>query len=112
MVLSNFDIKHGKVYRRLDIHRHMKIARAIYDARPSELLPQASCPALVIVATTPPANEAEQRWQTYRNEGMDMVREAMSGATVLIMENSIHDLPVQRPAELASALVSFASELA
>lgn len=107
MVLSNFEIRDGRVYRRLDIPRHMKIARAIYDYRPTELMPGVSCPVLVIVATMPATSESERRWQDFRSDGMTIVREQMPHAELHIMENSIHDVPVQRPVELAELIAAF-----
>jgi pimeloyl-ACP methyl ester carboxylesterase len=107
MVLSNFEIRDGRVYRRLDIPRHMKIARAIYDYRPTELMKKVSCPVLVIVATMPATSESEQRWQDFRSDGIAIVREQMPHAQLHVMENSIHDLPVQRPAELAELIAAF-----
>ncbi len=112
MVLSNFEIRDGKVYRRLDILRHMQIARAIYDSRPSELLPRVRCPVLAIVASTTPTNESEQRWHDYKNDGVEIVRQALPEAEILIMEDTIHDVPVQRPAELAAAILGFRDRLA
>ena len=37
MLLSNFLIEDGKVYRRLTIENHMKVARAIYDQKPGRI---------------------------------------------------------------------------
>ena len=37
MILSNLEVRDGKVYRRLPIPDHMKIAREIWHQQPSEL---------------------------------------------------------------------------
>jgi pimeloyl-ACP methyl ester carboxylesterase len=111
MVLSNFEIREDRVYRRLDIPRHMLIARAIYDSRPSEMWGRIKCPLLAIVATMEPSNEAEERWQGYRQDGIDALTSSKPDAQILVMENTIHDVPVQRPRELADALNAFAAEL-
>lgn len=107
MVLSNFEIRDEKVYRRLDIPRHMQIAKAIYDSHPTELLPQVSCPVLVLVARNSPSSEAERRWDAYRNDGIAFVEASVPQAELIVMEDTIHDVPVQRPRELADALTSF-----
>ena len=76
MVLYNFEVRDGKIYRRLSIPNHMKIARAIFDQRASELLPQVKCQVLIVPAFREPASEEERRWQEYRERGIAAIQEA------------------------------------
>ena len=112
MVLSNFDVRDGKIYRPLSIPNHMKIARAIYDQKPSELLRRVVLPVLIVPAMREPGNEAERRWQEYREQGLAAIRRVRPDISVQPMLDSIHDVPVQRPAELAQVIAAFAEELA
>jgi pimeloyl-ACP methyl ester carboxylesterase len=112
MIVSNFDIRDGKVYRKLSIPNHMKIARAIYDHKPSELLPKIALPVLIIPAMREPASETERRWQEYREQGLAAIRSVRPDIRVRPMLDSIHDVPVQRPEELAEVIADFAEELA
>jgi pimeloyl-ACP methyl ester carboxylesterase len=112
MVLSNFDVRDGKIYRPLSIPNHMKIARAIYEQKPSELLPRVALPVLIVPAMREPGGEAERRWQEYREQGLAAIRRVRPDIRVQPMLDSIHDVPVQRPAELAEVIAGFVEELA
>jgi pimeloyl-ACP methyl ester carboxylesterase len=111
MVLSNFDIRDGRIYRPLSIPNHMKIARAIYDHRPSELLPKIALPVLIVPAMRESGSETERRWQEYREQGLAAIRAVRPDIRVRPMLDSIHDVPVQRPEELAEVIAEFAEEL-
>jgi pimeloyl-ACP methyl ester carboxylesterase len=110
MMLSNFDVKEGKIYRRLTISNHMKIAGALYDLNAGELLARLTCPALAISCHRDPANPAEREWQSYRNEALARVKETAPLVRVQVMEDTIHDVPIQRPNELAAAIRSFVDQ--
>jgi pimeloyl-ACP methyl ester carboxylesterase len=112
MVLSNFIVRDGKVYRPLTIPNHMKIARAIFDQRPSELLPAVKAPVLIVPAIREPENDIAKRWQEYRELGLAAIREVRPDIRVVRMEDTIHDVPVQRPKELAAVIAEFAAEAA
>jgi pimeloyl-ACP methyl ester carboxylesterase len=112
MILSNFIVRDGKVYRPLAIPNHMKIARAIFDQRPSELLPNVKTPVLIVPAVREGESEQEKRWQEYRERGLSAIREVRPDIRVVRMEDTVHDVPVQRPKELAKVIAEFASELA
>jgi pimeloyl-ACP methyl ester carboxylesterase len=108
MVLSNFDLREdGTIARRLTIENHMKIAHAIYDLRSGDLLQALACPLLVICCKQEPRNDAEKAWQGFREDGLAAVARLVPSARVVVMEDTIHDVPIQRPAELAAHLGEF-----
>lgn len=111
MVLYNFDVRDGRIYRRLSIPNHMKIARAIFEQRPSELLPRAKCPVLIVPAFRDASSEDERRWQEYRRRGIAAITAALPSAEVHEMQDTIHDVPIQRPRELAEVIADFAGGL-
>lgn len=111
MILSNFIVRDGKVYRPLAIPNHMKIARAIFDQRPSELLPNVKVPVLIVPAVREAESEREERWQAHREHGLAAIREVRPDIRVVRMEDTVHDVPVQRPKELAKVISEFAAEL-
>ena len=108
MVLSNFDVREGKIYRHLTIENHMKILRAMYEQKTSAMLGQVACPALVIIANQERDNEESRRWAEFRREGAGLAEEALKDGRIVWMDDTIHDIPVQRPRELAEALLSLA----
>ncbi len=111
MLLSNFLIEDGKVYRRLTIENHMKVARAIYDQKPGRIYSRVRCPVLLVPAFREPVSEQERAWQRLRDDGIKKVLEMLPGARLRAMENTPHDIPVFRPEHLASAIVEFAEGL-
>jgi pimeloyl-ACP methyl ester carboxylesterase len=111
MVLSNFIIRDGKVYRPLPIPNHMKIGRAIFDQQPAQLLENIGVPVMIIPAVRESSNEMEQRWQQHRERGVAAIQAAHPKVAVHWMQDSVHDVPVQRPRELADVIMEFASAL-
>ena len=112
MVLSNFLIENGKVYRRLRVENHMKVVRAIYDMPPSSLYPKISCPVLLVPALSEPANDRERAWQDYRKWGAESALRLLPDSRLNPMQDTAHDIPVLRPRELAEAIGSFLESLA
>jgi pimeloyl-ACP methyl ester carboxylesterase len=111
MILSNFIVRDDKVYRPLTIPNHMKIARAIFDQRPSEMLREVKTPVLIVPAMREAESDQEKRWQEYREHGLAAIREVRPDIRVVRMEDTVHDVPVQRPKVLAKVIADFASEL-
>lgn len=108
IVLANFDVREGKIYRRLTIENHMKILRAMYEQKTSAMLGSVACPALVIIANQERDNEESRRWSKFRREGASLAEEALKDGRIVWMDDTIHDIPIQRPHELADALLSLA----
>jgi pimeloyl-ACP methyl ester carboxylesterase len=110
MVLSNFHVREGKVYRALTIPDHMKIARAIHGFDPAPLIRGLDCPLLVISCHQEPANEEGRQWQAARREALANLEDIRPEARVVVMEDTIHDVPIQRPRELATHLLEFLAD--
>ncbi|HEY5626291.1 MAG TPA: alpha/beta hydrolase [Dehalococcoidia bacterium] len=109
MVLANFDIREdGTIARRLTIENHMKIARAIFDQRPADLLKDLASPLMVISCQQEPTNEEARRWQKLREDGIEALGRVAPEARVVVMKDTIHDVPIQRPEELAKQISDFA----
>ena len=111
MILSNLEVHEGKVYRRLPIPDHMKIAREIWEQKPSELYPRIRCPVLMVPAIKHSDDAQRELWTRAKLQGIEEAKDALAEVQVLMMEDTIHDVPVQRPKELAAAIARFASEL-
>lgn len=109
----------GKVRPRLSRPNHLKILRALWEQRPSELYDQVRCPVLIVPARRPDpgghaadetghdveargAPRAPHRWERQ----VARASAAMPRARILWMEDTVHDVPLQRPGELAAAIAS------
>lgn len=110
MVLANFEVRDGKIYRPLTIPNHMKIAKAIFDLDPAALLGRLDVPLLVISCHQEPNSEEARAWQKLREEGLETARRANPDAQIIVMEDTIHDVPIQRPDELAEHITAFLSK--
>ena len=111
MLLSIFEVKDGKIYRRLPIPTHMKIARAIWEQRNSALWDKVTVPALLIPAMREPTNDREKTWYEARLRGIEEAQRKSRDVRVHRMENTVHDIPIQRPKELAEAIADFAESV-
>lgn len=111
MLLSNFLVADGKVYRRLTMENHMKVVRAIYDQKPTELYPDVRIPVLLVPARREPETDQERAWQAARERGLEVAQRLLTDSRLCVMENTPHDIPVFRPEHLARAIAGFAERL-
>jgi pimeloyl-ACP methyl ester carboxylesterase len=111
MILSNLEVRHGQVYRRLPIPDHMKIAREIWEQDTATLWDRVRCPVLMVPALKESQDPRSTLWTKAKLQGIETAKRKLKDATVVPMEDTIHDVPVQRPKELASAIIDFATGL-
>lgn len=111
MILSNLEVREGKVYRRLPIPDHMKIAREIWEQDTALLWDRVRCPVLMVPALKESQDPRSSLWTKAKLQGIETAKRKLKDATVVPMEDTIHDIPVQRPKELAQAIINFASGL-
>jgi pimeloyl-ACP methyl ester carboxylesterase len=95
----------GRVFRRLKIPNHLKIVRALWEQRPAELLRRLECPLLVLPARQ--ASDAPEM-ATNKANAVQRVLDLQPRARVKWFEDTIHDVPLQRPGDLAHELLAFA----
>jgi pimeloyl-ACP methyl ester carboxylesterase len=107
MILSNLEVRDGKIYRRLPIPDHMQIARAIYDFPTGERLSSLKVPALAISCERESAGSSD--WAEFRRRGIERLQQAAPGVEIVVMQDTIHDVPLQRPAELAALIARFSA---
>jgi pimeloyl-ACP methyl ester carboxylesterase len=105
--LFRFDTE-GRLYRRLKIPNHLRIVRSLWEQRPAELLPKLTCPLLILPARQP-SDLAE--FQSSKQANAERALELVPGARLRWFEDTIHDVPLQRPDELAAELRIFAEQV-
>ncbi len=104
IVLANFDVNDdGTIASRLSRDNHLRIIDALWDHKPSELYSRVDCPVLLMPArqagdTSPQA----RRWR--RDESIARAESLLPSARTVWMEDSIHDVPIQRPELVASTI--------
>lgn len=109
MVLAGFVIQADDTLRRkLPIPKHMRIARAIYEQKTSALFARVRCPVLLCPASAPrPHDERTTQSMAHKREGVARAEQANALVRTRWFENTVHDIPLQRPDELATTIAQF-----
>ncbi|GIV95812.1 MAG: hydrolase [Herpetosiphonaceae bacterium] len=110
-ILANFRVEDGRIYPRLPRSLHMRILRALWDQRPSELYERVRCPALLLPAEMEDG-DADRRFYEGKCAAIARALAGMARARVHWFSDTIHDVPVQRPQELAAIVGAWLEELA
>jgi pimeloyl-ACP methyl ester carboxylesterase len=95
----------GVARARFHFDNHMQVVDALYDQRPEALYPLVDCPVLLCVA-------GDDELAGVKRGAVGRALELFPSANVTWFEDTMHDIPLQRPAELAAELASFAKEVA
>jgi lipase len=90
---------------RLDYENHLQIIRAMWDQPTFDLYHKVLGPITLIVADQEPMNEALKEFANMRKQGIAHIQEVRSDVRIVIMQNTMHDIPLQRPKELAEIIV-------
>jgi pimeloyl-ACP methyl ester carboxylesterase len=107
-LLANFDVTGaGTIRPRLSRANHMQVVRAMWEQRLSDLWQDVRCPVLFVVAERA-RSQTEERWMAHKREGVKRAQERLARLDVRWFPDTIHDIPLQRPAELAQAIEEFA----
>ena len=89
----------------LSRENHMKIVRALWEHKPSLLFLHVRCPALIL----PCRKDAPSASKIGHQERLvDRAESLLSKGRVTWLEDSIHDVPLQRPRRVAQLLLDFA----
>jgi pimeloyl-ACP methyl ester carboxylesterase len=107
-VLGNIWIdERGVIHPHLTREHHMLLARAIWEHRSSQDYPKVRCPTLLVPVEPPgPAGDPDRlRW---KRRMVALADQRLPRSLVLWFRDTMHDVQLQRPSELATAIVQFA----
>lgn len=112
IILANFEIGEDEtIAPRLSFEHHMQIVDAMWEFKTYEKLRRVRCPVLALPARpSQPLAPGEADYLAYKEAGAIQAQKALPGLRVRWMEDSIHDIPLQRPAELAQQVADFMAE--
>ncbi len=104
ILLANFEvIEDGSIRAWLSRENHLRIIDALWEHHPPQLYPKVSCPVLILPARM--QNDDSVAARAMRRESSVAVAEkALPRGKTVWLEDSIHDVPVQRP-ELVAELI-------
>jgi pimeloyl-ACP methyl ester carboxylesterase len=109
-LLGNFEtVEDGTLRPRLSRANHMQVVRALWEQRPSLLYERVACPVLFVLAERTDGRGSE--WMPVKRDAMAVAEEKLRDGHVLWMPDTIHDIPLHRPGELAQAIAQFAASV-
>jgi pimeloyl-ACP methyl ester carboxylesterase len=95
----------GTLRPRLSLEHHMEIAHHLFDANGFELMAKVRCPMLFIPAGSPDHEDSP------KVRSIERAREVVGDRARFVWIDGVHDLPVQRPKQVAAAIAAFVDEL-
>jgi pimeloyl-ACP methyl ester carboxylesterase len=112
--LANFEVdSEERIWPRLTFERHIQIVRAIWEFQAYDLLQSIRCPALAVLSIPPePASEGDLEFLARKRKGVQHTMSVLPELQVEWMQDTIHDIPVQRPGILAQLMLNFFNQLA
>ena len=102
-VLANFRVlEDGTIQSNLRRENHLRIIDALWDHKPFALYPRLQCATLLLPArqATPDAIERRSR----REDSITRAESLLPRSKTVWLEDSIHDVPLQRPAPVADTI--------
>ena len=113
IILANFEIsKEETISPHLSFEHHMQILRSMWEYKTYEHFTRLGCPVLMIPAELSGSHLPEQ--QTYlalKERGIQHAEATIKKLSVQRMFDTIHDIPLQRPKELAELIIQFAQTI-
>ena len=103
VLLANFEVLDDDTIRaRLSLDNHIRIIEAFWDHRPSALYPSVRCPVLLMPARGREGPVAARRFP--REEATATAGRLLPKSKTVWLEDSIHDVPLQRPQLVADVI--------
>ena len=105
ILFANFhEIKDNTITARLSRENHIRIIEALWNHKPSELYADVQCPVLLMPARQKDnESQMDRRWN--REKSIARASELIPISKTVWFEDSVHDVPIQRP-DLVASVVS------
>ena len=104
IVLANFEVLEDQTIRaRLSRANHLRIIEALWDHHPTELYGKVQCPVLIMPARQQNSAATQDRGQR-RMMSVDDAEQMLPQSKTVWLEDSIHDVPLQRPELVATVI--------
>ena len=111
VVMANFAVgEDGRIRPHLSRERHMRIVRALWEQRSTELYPRVAAPVLLAPARQVGGDATQSEMLRHKEESVARALELLPDGRVVWFEDSIHDVPLQRPELVAETILAFLRE--
>ena len=110
VVMANFEVQGDNTIKaRLTRANHLRIIEALWDHHPTDLYQQVQCPVLIMPARQQTDLSTQERGQR-RLMSVDEAEQQLPNSKTVWLENSIHDVPIQRPGLVADLIKSHVAD--
>jgi pimeloyl-ACP methyl ester carboxylesterase len=110
IVLASYFINEGRIARRFPIPQHMQVVEALWHQKTMALYSDVRCPVLLLPAFMD-SREAAAAQMAGKRQGIEQVLRIVQDAHLHPFDETIHDIPLQRPEDLAAVLKDFTASL-
>ncbi len=111
ILLANVHILSDRTIRsRLRPEHRLEIARANYDHKPSQLYDRVRCPVLIVPAIGEAPDGRGARLIQHGRTGVAAAQQTLANVEVVWMDKCMHNVPLQRPKELAGLIERWLKE--
>lgn len=106
VILSNLEIDEDEtISPRLSFEHHMQIVRAMWEFKTYERYQHLRCPALLVPARpAEPISQRESEFLTSKEKGTEYLLSHHPQVSIQWLDDTIHDIPLQRPIELGDLI--------
>jgi pimeloyl-ACP methyl ester carboxylesterase len=103
-LLANFDVvEDGTIRPKLTRENHMRIIDAMWDHKPSRSMGLVNCPVLLMPARQDGDDAVAER-RFGREQAVERASRLLPVSRTVWLEDSVHDVPIQRPELVASVI--------
>ena len=88
----------------------MEIVRALWEQNPDSLYPEVRAPVLILPARQGETSQSNRLSHMSKEETIAFVESLLFTSRTIWLEDSIHDVPLQRPELVAKLIVQSANE--
>ena len=104
-MIANFEVLEDNTLRaKLSRENHMRIIEALWEHRPSKLFSLVQCPVLIMSARQKSDEQSGTARQSRRKVGVATAAKLLPKSKTVWLEDSIHDVQLQRPSLVASVI--------
>jgi len=100
----------GTIRPRLKRERHMKIVRALWEQNPDNLYSEARVPVLILPARQGETLQSNTSSHMSKEETIAFVESLLFTSRTIWLEDSIHDVPLQRPELVVKSILQTAND--
>ena len=104
IVFSNFEVlEDGTIRAQLSRQNHMRVIEAFWDQRPSQIFPRVQRPVL-LMPTRGGGDRSSVEWKERSEKAMTAAGTGLPVSKTVWLEDSVHDVPLQRPGLVAGVI--------